>query len=283
MIRFLLFLAIFTFFLIQGCSEDEMSHVQSDFVMDAKFDSLYDRWLEEFKEPVELSKISLSSTFYPLASKESFREISSLGRSYLPYLIEKLRIDPKEAWPFRTLAYRWSKKHFLPQPEYLNRIPMPNENIPLYVDWWYFGRDSTFVEFERYYNQFRVEISKHKIGYYDNNGHARLRWLGVDALPLLIKKMEEGDSLVVQIFSEIIYGGSPNHPSTKFHSITEVFEWWAINKNDWLLPKSSSIPKESTPNFQSCANRPYFLDGESPSLPISSFRQANEIKCVQFE
>jgi len=27
----------------------------------------------------------------------------------------------------------------------------------------------------------------------------------------------------------------------------------------------------------------YFLDGESPSLPISSFRQANEIKCVQFE
>ncbi len=214
---------------IVGCSSEDTRRIH--------FDKLYTKWLNES----EVHTLSLRSDIHPKNDNPSYREMMSLGREYTPYLIDKMRSDPQGTSSLWPIVNQWSKKHFLPHSEYLKRVPLPDEIVYLFVNWWDFGRDSTKVQFERYYKLLLEDAAQGKIGYYNSLGqthfgHARLRWLGVDALPLLIEMVEKGDTLVIQVISEIIYGGSPNSPRTEFQSSKELLNWWAENKNEWTLP-----------------------------------------------
>ena len=69
--------------IIVSCSSNDSQQMH--------FEEIFDKWLEQSAE----RKFSPRSNIHPMNDNESYREMMSLSRKHLPYLIDKMRSDPE--------------------------------------------------------------------------------------------------------------------------------------------------------------------------------------------
>jgi len=186
---------------------------------------------------------------------EQLYGIVELGLPALPFIAEKME---KREWRYDyglKAAFKLiSRRSFQPE-DYPNGRWSATDKARMYVHWWKEGRRDTPQRFAKYYGEWKRCMDEQKAKEADE-WKERLRRLGVDALPLLIDKIEAGDDefipVVAMITRAVMYGYIPSKETVITYEVEEdatreeVLAWWAANKAEWTLPPIEEAVEEGT-------------------------------------
>ncbi len=196
-----------------------------------QFEARYKEWKTYISRPEVMAQSIAGSRF----KCSQFREIVKLGLPALPYIIQKMRMNPKDQLLWKAIEeiakvkirgkYDKEKKRIifpdLPDLE-------PGENVYLY--WWRKGRKQTPQLFDNFYSEWQGlkkegKEKEAKIKY------QRIKELGIAALPYMVEYVEQGDSDLINAISELTEGAITE--STK---PSECVDWWNKNEEKWTIP-----------------------------------------------
>ena len=214
----------------------------------AAFKSAYTEWTEYVRTNIP-SNIMMRSTipsslFY---DNKPFRKLLALGVSAVPEIMEKCHDDRRllEAlrrltkWEYHTIrtgktpeTYTWNIEEF-PQ---IKQKGGPPDGLDVWRYWWESGRKETASRFNTAYGNWKTQREAGK-EFEAQSERRRIFGLGIAALPAMMVKVEKGDADVIPLISELTDGAT----KADFKP-AECLDWWAKNKQIWLLPTNNENP-----------------------------------------
>ena len=114
----------------------------------------------------------------------------------------------------------------------LGKIQIDQEPLKkLWKHWYKIGPQWTKQQFKSKYDDWKETKNKHpQKGSVLNQKEQKLSQLGVAALPLLIEKIDAGDTELIVVVSKLTHG-DVERTATK----QEVLLWWQNNKDTWTV------------------------------------------------
>ena len=125
------------------------------------------------------------------------------------------------------------KKVFIPEFPVLGVVEGPGYGYKQYWRyWWQKGQEHTRQRFEAIHSEWRnlkkeTEAQKNLARRKFNN----MSDLGIAALPFMIEKVQEGDTIFIPVISRLT-DGQLKKTATK----EDCLDWWNKNKGRWLIP-----------------------------------------------
>ena len=154
--------------------------------------------------------------------------IAKLGVPALPYIVEKMKKTNnfRLNLPFLIITRKCFEKSDYP---YELKARDARANLKMFVQWWEEGRKETPQRFSNLYAEWKHlrEAGKDKEA---TSKYYMIRNLGIDALPLIVQEIQQGDSELVPIVAYL------DNDVSSTATISQVVSWWAENKDKWTLP-----------------------------------------------
>jgi hypothetical protein len=194
-------------------------HAEGKEALKNQFEEKYEKWQEWQKENPFRSDPSGSP---------ALREIAKIGIPGIPLIIEK--IEEKDDMYLDFCIFLITRKVFEKSEWPPDKLGDSHTGAKMYVEWWKEGRKKTPEQFSGYFQDWRRLTSECKT----EEAKAKLKNLtnlGIDALPLMIEKIREGNTEFIPIISFLT-----NEAIKKDASPDTAIKWWAENKQNWLLP-----------------------------------------------
>lgn len=189
----------------------------------ATFEERYRAWVEYTETQDSLSSAA--------GINPALESIIDLGPAILPFLIEKMEKKAyKLDFQLGFAVFRLSKKQF-GKDEY----PEVRDSITeaqAYVKWWREERKRTPEIFARLFKQWKSYRDTNQTEQAESQSK-NIRDLGIDALPLILNKIETGENDLIPVVAWITSDGV-----AKAASREQCVSWWAANKEKWTLPPS---------------------------------------------
>jgi len=102
----------------------------------------------------------------------------------------------------------------------------------IWQHWFKIGKNWTQEKFEEKYGKYTKEKRNHpKHETAIRYERRRIATLGVAALPLIIKKIEQGETDLIPLVSELT-----DNQINENADVSDVLIWWQTNKNRWTIP-----------------------------------------------
>jgi hypothetical protein len=218
------------------CALTSSVRAQEDANMKDVFESKYKVWKDFMQSP---DSRYLSDTTGITAPQ--FDEIVKLGIPALPFIFEKMESDPilcvaaqkitkKKFHTIRTgedpNVRRWSVEEF-PDINNVERIDWPL----LWLIWWNDnGGSRTSEQFEKLYNEWKT-LKKTGNQIEAEKKYERMMDLGIFALPNMMGKIEQGDTELIKVVSELTDNRVKNDANQ-----SDCLIWWQENKQKWPEP-----------------------------------------------
>ncbi len=195
-----------------------------------QFEEKYKAWNEYISRP-ELKIQSRATTHFTCPQ---FQEIVKLGVPALPYIADKIEtVNDQLLWKAIgeiakvKIHGKYSvEKNMLIFPDFPDL--KPREDVYLY--WYRSGRKQTPQRFESLFQEWKTLQSQGKAKEAKDK-YQKIKDLGVDALPYMVKKIEDGDVALIPAISELTDG-----ELNKSAKQSECTSWWQKNKDKWTLP-----------------------------------------------
>ncbi len=186
---------------------------------------------EQFEKKYHAWKVWVTDHPYSSThtSNSEFAAIVKLGLPILPLLVEKIE-NSQSDFHLQAAIFRITKKRF-------ERSQWPKGDYgggqtaaELYVQWWNEGRKHTANEFATKYAARKEAIKQGETEKADRL-LKEITWLGIDALPQIIEKIEAGDKSLIPIVSKLT-DGAVEVKSSK----SDCLDWLENNKDKWVMP-----------------------------------------------
>ncbi len=190
----------------------------------AELDRRIAAWYKDWHENYSLSP-------FPTRSKY-FDNIVELGLPAVPHMMERMQ----QGSMFMSVAIRRvTGKRFARDewPEgWRGGVKAHGE---LLVKWWPKARKETPKRFQRLYSEWKELESK------GQSEEAQKKWLEIDclgiaALPLIMEKVQAGDTGLVAMVQKVTKG------KIKGKSQSEYAAWWEKNQSQWRIPFPNAQP-----------------------------------------
>ncbi len=170
---------------------------------------------------------TIRSTIGPEEGRH-LHNIAKLGVPALPYIVEKMK-ETKNFYlnlPFLIITRKCFEKSDYEDP---SKIGDSRTILKMHIQWWEEGRKETPQRFSNLYAEWKHlrEAGKDKEA---TSKYYMIRNLGIDALPLIVQKIGQGDSELVPIVAYL------DNDVSSTATISQVVSWWAENKNKLTLP-----------------------------------------------
>ena len=210
------------------------------------FESRYSQWLAQRMRRPSVSSVFDARRVY---ENEAFRSLVDLGVPAIPYMMEKFERDHLIGHALYRVTkwhchikrieeaprqYVWIVEEF---PDIQQRGGPPDYGL-LWSRWWKELVPSTPKRFARLYEEWKDLRERGKLKE-AKDVYNRIVDLGVVALPLMIEKIEQGDTELIRAVSGLTDGRV-----TEDAKASECVEWWKKNEARWLIP---STPSEKSP------------------------------------
>ena len=188
--------------------------------LQATFEARYQAWRQWRSEHIYLS---FSTGNVP------FGNIVALGPRAVPFIVEKIERNPGEC-DLEYAIQRITKKRFAKSDWPTNELGNAHWAAKMYIKWWKEGRRETAGQFATGYAQYVVVRAQGKAVEAETE-IGRMRSLGIAALPQIMEKIPTDNGDLVKLVSQLT--DRAVSPDAK---PAECMEWWAKNKQKWLLP-----------------------------------------------
>jgi len=200
----------------------------------AEFEARYQTWEQYIQDNPHLSTWM----------GREFSRIVALGPQAVPFMIEKLEEGP-DYFGLSSAVLMICRKGF-PRDEWPEgKLGGSVTGARMYVDWWRNRRHLTPQKFEALYSRW-LTVRDSGDSEASKNLARDIARLGLDALPLLVEKIRDGDDRCVAIFSQIIFYGKAWDEDSPQH----VIDWWEANREEWTLPPPGSAPVDIMPKIE---------------------------------
>jgi len=200
-------------------------------------------WLRENKPPTPSSIIYMDDLY----DNEPYKEIVKLGVPAIPYIIEKQQEDRMLGYALYQIT-KW-KYHIKRKGEKPSEFVWTVEEFPdirqkdgppdsrrLWLRWWKEGRKLTEQRFEKLHREWQ-ELKKQEKDEQAKKKYQRIIDLGIAALPSITQKIEQGDTDLIPVVSELTDNKVKNNAKK-----TEYLDCWKKNKENWLIPFPNKKP-----------------------------------------
>jgi hypothetical protein len=206
--------------------------------VEEEFEPLYQEWETSFAQIVGFRSTFDGDAVYN--NNPAFQKIVDLGVEAVPLIMEKMKTNPHvgEAL-FRITKWRyhinrtgtpgnsvWTVEEFPDERE----TKGPPDVIRVIERWWVEFRSQVPQRFAALYEEYnslkdqgKKEEAEEKL--------LRIKDLGIDALPLLIDKIQQGDTRMIPAMAHLTDKKVPESASS-----SECVSWWAANKAKLTLP-----------------------------------------------
>jgi len=171
-------------------------------------------------------------------ANREYQEIVALGLPALPYLFKKIENNPEDfhlEYAVELISKRKFDKSEWP-PDKLDRLGDSITKSKMYVQWWKVGRHKTGERFGELHENIKALKAQKK----DIEAAAirvKILNLGIAVLPAMMVRVEKGDADVIPLISELTDGAVKADLKP-----AECLDWWAKNKQIWLLPTNNENP-----------------------------------------
>ena len=158
-----------------------------------------------------------------------FMNIVALGPRALPLIVQKMEQNSDD-FHLESAIWRITKMEFDRAEWPTNALGDSHAAAKMYVKWWKEGRKETGRKFASGYAQYRAVWAQGK-EVEAQTEIGRIRSLGIAALPYIMVKVPADHGDLVKLVSQLTDRAvSPDAEPA------ECLEWWAKNKEKWLLP-----------------------------------------------
>ncbi|MFW6119279.1 MAG: hypothetical protein ACOC7S_03005 [Planctomycetota bacterium] len=159
-----------------------------------------------------------SSMTYSPEQLVHLQNMAEMGPGVLPYLVDEARKtgDANLTLPLGIISRLSFRRAGWSGAEDIGS----REELQLFIQWWDAGQART--------NQMFGEA-------YADGDMKRIAALGVAALPLMMDKLKEGDTRMLQCVRQVAVG-QPDIPESTTSDADSSLEWWQTNKQKWIVP-----------------------------------------------
>jgi len=224
--------------LVASCAEPENAD-SSLADIDSTFERLYDDWVASLTRVMGFSSIVDRQKCFD--DNVEFQRIIALGTPAVPMIVKKLEENNWLGYALhRITKYAWHEKRLGGKPEEfvwtVEEFPAvrsphrPPDSTLLWKRWWLEERRQTPERFAGLYEQWQALKREGKVGEAVEK-QQRIKDLGIDALPLVVEKVKQGDAGLIAVMSYLTDGKLPESAKPE-----ECVSWWAANKDKWTLP-----------------------------------------------
>jgi len=219
----------------------------------AEFRRKYDAWLDSLTRPREGE---WWSSEFPKGryfdDNPAFQELVAMGPPALPYMMEEIpnnRLLGHGVCLITGFSFDWVRSgdgpstwqwHWDEFPEMGRKKDPPSNLDEVWQRWWQDRENLTKRWFEERYAAWKTLKAEGK----EKEAAAKLKRieeLGIDALPLLVERVEKGDSELGGVIAEL--SNRPWAPAEmrlpKGATSAQCATWWAENKAKWTLPPAA--------------------------------------------
>ena len=188
--------------------------------LQATFERQYQAWRQWRSEHGYLS-------FY--TGNVPFGNIVALGPRAVPLIVQKIEQNPDDFHLHQAIRRITKMEFYLPEWPADDR-PDSRWACRVILQWWKEGRKETAGKFASGYAKYLASRAQSK----ETDARTevvRLANLGIAALPYVMEKMPTDNGDLVKLVSQLT--DRAVSPDAK---PAECLEWWAKNKEKWLLP-----------------------------------------------
>lgn len=202
----------------------------------AEFERKYNAWVNAVRDWAS-RHVHLSYT--PELPEQ--RRLEDMGGDAVPYLIELFELDMtdhrmvgRQLSLNLILAHRLTLKRFAKECYPPGQYADHHIEKQLLVKWWRQERANTAREFDKLHTQWR-RLEKEGKKKEADAALERIRDMGLDALPLVMKKIEAGDKGLVEVADWMMWRRIDKHARTP----DEALKLWKANKDKLTLPPTN--------------------------------------------
>ncbi|MGI6459702.1 MAG: hypothetical protein ACOX5J_06340 [Candidatus Hydrogenedentales bacterium] len=215
--------------------------------LDQEFERLYQEWREspkQYENP--FSSIMTQKDFDAIyTNNPAWRKMLDLGVEAVPLLIKKMETHPRAVtlvkditkWRYHINrtgtpgSFVWTVEEF---PDERKTSGGPRlDYTRLFERWWVEFRPQVpqrFAALYKEYNSLKDQGKKEEA----EQKFQRIKDLGIDVLPLLIDKIQQGDTSLIPALAYLTDKKVPESASP-----SECVSWWAANKAKFTLPPAT--------------------------------------------
>jgi hypothetical protein len=204
--------------------------------VDQEFERLYQEWQASRRQIVGISSdMDVNAVF---KNNPAWRKIVDLGVEAVPVIMEKMKTDPHVSaalleitkWRYHINRTGTPGNHVWTVEEFPDVHQTKGPPLDLIERWWVEFRPQVPQRFAALYEEYnslkdqgKKEEAEEKL--------LRIKDLGIDALPLLIDKIQQGDTSLIPAVAYLTDKKVPESASS-----SECVSWWAANKAKLTLP-----------------------------------------------
>lgn len=198
-----------------------------------KFEQAYQAYIRPTTRPTTCTlwdnMYTLRSNIGSVEKSRHLHDIAELGVPALPYIVEKMKETNgfRLNLPFFIITKKTFEESDYPEdPKARKDARAGNKMV---IQWWEEGRKETPQRFSNLYAEWKHlrEAGKDKEA---TSKYYMIRNLGIDALPLIVQKIGQGDSELVPIVAYL------DNDVSSTATVSQVVSWWAENRDKLTLP-----------------------------------------------
>jgi hypothetical protein len=209
--------------------------------LDQEFERLYQEWRESPRQSENPFSSRLTQSYFDAhyTNNPAWRKMLDLGVEAVPLLIKKMETRPGAVklvqditkWRYHINrtgtpgSFVWTAEEF---PDERETTGYP-DGIRLIKRWWVEFRPQVpqrFAALYKEYNSLKDQGKKEEA----EQKFQRIKDLGIDVLPLLIDKIQQGDTSLIPAVAYLTDKKVPESASP-----SECVSWWAANKAKFTL------------------------------------------------
>lgn len=217
----------------------------------ASFDEKYEAWYHRvrldylIKPQEQKDKLVISVDDIPSScpsyymDNDEFKAIVKIGPKILQLIVEKIEKGHPVEKAYMHSAFLLITKVRLNERDY---PPFkPDECYNDVIIWWKQNRVQTDLRFEKLYDRKRIDPN-------DSENNKLIYDLGIAAIPLAIKKIQEGDADLIEAvnyWTDDALKKSAEEKGIAADGMRDYcIKWWEENKENWLLPRGEEKEKQ---------------------------------------
>lgn len=213
------------------------------------FENKYNEWKGFMDSPASKMLSDSTGSYTP-----QYQEIINLGIPAIPYIIGKMENDHRLFIAVRLITKKWDWDKNMPA----------KDRVLWYLNWWKENRKQTPQQFEKLCRDAKT-LKKEGREKESQEKKQDIIKMGLDVLPLIVDKIEDGESDLIPAFVELtsvntmqgsmVTGYKRMVPEDATPS--ECLEWWAKNKKQWLLQPVESELKDLTDRLETLTKQEF--------------------------
>jgi hypothetical protein len=209
------------------------------------FEYWYKQWDTSLSKAASFSSImDLDARYY---DNPFYQKILGLGVDAVPLILAKMKTDPRigkalidiTKWCYHINRVGDGDQRVWTVDEFPDEIGTtgPPDGIRLCERWWTEFRKQVPVRFSALYAEWQG-LKKEGKSKEAEEKLQRIKDLGIDVLPLLVERVQKGDT---DLIPAIAYLTDKKMPESA--TAAECVSWWAANKEKWTLPPPTANEK----------------------------------------